>query len=178
MINKSNVGVVFALIVSIGAFGVFESLQAAPKESQHLRGMEGRAFLVEAFALDEDGNVIGPNPPGGSYCYIFNSNAEWIDERFPVPGTWEQHSVGAKTPYSAAADLEIEPLVVVVLAQEGRVTPAQGSGVLQLEAITDIFIDIFDEDGNVIQRILFGSLLAVGHEIDVNDCPPPFPPEE
>jgi len=99
MKNKINIGAVLTLIVSIGAFGVFESLQAAPKESQRLRGMEG------------------------------------------------------------------------------RVTPAQGSGVLQLEAITDIFNDIYDEDGNVIQRIPFGSLLAVGHEVDENDCPPPFPPE-
>ena len=174
---KMNAVIMVALIAAISTFGVIDSLQAAPEGSQRLRGMEGRAFLVEGFILDEDGNVVGENPPGGSYCYIFNSNSEWIDERFFGPGTWEQHSVGASTPYSASAEFEVEPFVFVVLAQEGHVTPAGGRGVLQLEAITDVFIDVYDADGNLVFRFPLATILAVGHEIDVNDCPPPSPAE-
>lgn len=172
MKSKIHVSLVATLIAAIGAFGFFETLEAAPKESQRLRGLEGRAFLVEAFALDDDGQVIGPNPPGGSYCYIFNSNTEWIDERFPESGTWQQNSVGAKTGYSASADAvfnfgtEDEPfLVPISIIQEGVVTPAKGSGVLQIEALTDILVF-----GGY-----FSTILAIGHEVDADECslPPP-----
>lgn len=148
MKNKMNAGIVVAVIAAISTFGVIDSLQAAPKESQRLRGMDSRAFLVEAFIQDEEGEYTVPNPPGGSYCYIFNSGGEWIDERFalpgepPVPGTWEQHSVGAKTAYSASADAVFDigfPLPVSII-QEGVVTPARGRGVLQLEAPTDVYV--------------------------------------
>lgn len=170
MKGKIQAGVVCLLIAAIGAFGVVETLQAAPKESQRLRGMEGRAFLVEAFVLDENGNVVGENPPGGSYCYIFNSDAEWIDQRWPGgPGTWEQHSVGAKTPYTASAEAELnigseeEPFVTLVsIIQEGTVTPAHGKGVLQLEAVTEVFVAPFG---------LVQVLLSIGHEVDISECP-------
>ena len=165
MKNKANTGIMVALIAAISTFGVIDALQAAPKESQRLRGMDGRAFLVEAFILDEDGNVVGENPPGGSYCYIFNPDSEWIDARFPATGTWEQQSVGATTPYTATASF-LFPFGFVELFQEGRVTPAKGKGVLQLEATTEIYLAPFG---------LVQVLLTVGHEIDVNDCPPPFP---
>lgn len=169
MKNKMNAGVVVAVIAAMGTFGIIDSLQAAPKESQRLRGMEGRAFLVEAFILDEDGNVVGENPPGGSYCYIFKSNAEWSDARFPVPGTWEQQSVGAATGYTATASVTFPGFGLVELFQDGHVTPAGGNGVLQLEATTEVYVEAFGPDP--IQL-----LLTVGHEIDVDDCPPPFPP--
>lgn len=162
---KTQVVVTAAFITVTGAFGLIESLQAAPTESQRLRGMEGRAFLVEGFILDEDGNVTGENPPGGSYCYFFNSDAEWIDERWiGGPGTWEQYSVGAATSYAASAAVEVEPMVFVALDQNGRVTPAQGRGVLQLEAVTDVLLDIYDEEGELLDQFLLLKLLTVGHE--------------
>ena len=165
MKNKMQVGVAALLIAMIGVFGVIESLQAAPKESQRLRGMEGRAFLVEGFVLDEDGNVVGENPPGGSYCYFFNSDAEWIDERWiGGPGTWEQDSVGAATSYTASAAVEVDTMVFVALDQSGHVTPAQGRGVLQLEAVTDVLLLIYDEEGDLLEQNLLLKLLTVGHE--------------
>lgn len=164
MKNMMQAVVVAVLVATIGAFGVIESLQAAPKESQRLRGMEGRAFLVEAF-LDPDFTVV--NPPGGSYCYIFNSEGEWIDERFafdgpPVPGTWEQLSVGAATDYTAMASAFGG---FIEIYQDGHVTPARGSGVLQLEAATEVFLA-----GEFLVEIF-----ARGHEVDAGECslPPP-----
>jgi hypothetical protein len=164
MKNKIHVGLVATLIAAIGAFGFFETLEAAPKESQRLRGLEGRAFLVEAF-LDADFTI--PNPPGGSYCYIFNSSGEWIDERFafggpPVPGAWGQDSVGAATGYTAMASA-FEGFIEIY--QEGHVTPASGRGVLQLEAVTDVLV------GGELAVVLF----ARGYEVEANECslPPP-----
>lgn len=169
MKNKIQVVVAAALIAVIGAFGVIESLQAAPEESQRLRGMEGRGFLVEGFILDENGDVIGENPPGGTYCYFFNSGAEWIDERWiGGPGTWGQNSVGAATSYSASAAVELEPGVFLALDQNGHVSPANGRGVLQLEAVTDILVNVYDEDGNLAAQFLLFQLLTVGHEVP--DC--------
>lgn len=173
MNNKMNAGIVVAVIAAISTFGVIDSLQAAPKESQRLRGMEGRAFLVESVAL------AGPPAAPGSYCYFFNPGAEWIDERFsldgvtPIPGTWEQHSVGAATSYTATAsvDATVIGLGLVELVQDGHVTPAQGKGVLQLQATTEVYIEVLGPDP-------FQILSTVGHEIDADDCPPPFPPPE
>lgn len=164
MKNKIQAMVAGVLIAAVGALGFFETLEAAPKESQRLRGMEGRAFLVEAF-LDPDFTI--PNPPGGSYCYIFNSEGEWIDERFafdgpPVPGMWEQDSVGAATGYTAMASAFGG---FVEIYQTGHVTPARGGGVLQLEAATDIFLE---------GEFLF-AVFARGHEVEADECslPPP-----
>ncbi len=170
MKNKMKAGIAVATIAAIGTFGVIDSLQAAPKESQRLRGMEGRAFLVESVAL------VGPPAAPGSYCYIFNPGAEWIDERFsldgvnPIPGTWEQHSVGAATPYTATASVDASALGfgLVQLFQDGYVSPARGKGVLQLQATTEVYIEAFGPEA-------FQVLSTTGHEIDVNDCPPPFP---
>ena len=173
MKNKMNAGIVVAVIAAISTFGVIDSLQAAPKESQRLRGMEGRAFLVESVAL------AGPPAAEGKYCYIFNPGAEWIDERFSldmvtsIPGTWEQHSVGAATSYTATASVDASAigLGLVELFQDGRVTPARGKGVLQLQATTEVYIELFGPKA-------FQILSTEGYEIDVNDCPPPFPPPE
>lgn len=174
MKGKIQAGVVGLLIAAIGAFGVVETLQAAPpegkgpKESQRLRGMEGRAFLVEATALQ------GPPAESGSYCYIFNSGGQWIDERFTdglgelFPGTWEQHSVGAKTPYTVEADALFFGFVPISLIQEGVVTPARGKGVLRLEAITEVYAPSQDDFSQI---VLVQILSTVGYEIDVNDCP-------
>lgn len=157
-----KVGTVTALIAAIGAFGIFETLQAAPKESQRLRGMEGRVFFVDSWIVDPDGNILAPNAE--DYCYFFNSNAEWIDQQFPgqgeppVPGTWEQDSVGAATSYTATASA-FEGILEIF--QEGHVTPARGRGVLQLESLTDVFLF-----GNFLLTVL-----TVGSEVD--ECPLP-----
>lgn len=173
MKNKTNAGIVVALIAAMSTFGVIDSLQAAPKESQRLRGMEGRAFLVESVAL------AGPPAAPGSYCYFFNPDAEWIDERFSldgvtsIPGTWEQHSVGAATSYTATAsvDASVIGLGLVELLQNGYVSPAGGKGVLQLQATTEVFIEALGPEA-------FQVLSTVGYEIDPDDCPPPFPAPE
>ena len=173
MKNKTKTGIAVTVIAAISTFGVIDALQAAPKESQRLRGMEGRAFLVESIAL------AGPPAAPGSYCYFFNPGAEWIDERFSldgvtsIPGTWEQHSVGAATSYTATASVDASALGLglVELLQEGHVTPARGKGVLQLQATTEVYVELFGPDP-------FQILSTVGHEIDANDCPPPFPPPE
>ena len=58
---------------------------------------------------------------------------------------------------------------MVSLDQKGIVTPAGGNGVLQLEAVTEIYIPVFGPDPVAIIR-------TAGYEIDASDCPPPFPP--
>ena len=164
MNKKMNAGIVVAAIAAISTFGVIDSLQAAPKESQRLRGMDGRAFLVDQVPA----SGLGP------YCYYFNADGEWIDARWPglEPGGWEQHSTGAKTPYSAWAEEELDVgggvITLVVLEQEGVVTPARGKGVLQLEAVTEIYVPAAGPDPVAIIK-------TAGYEIDADDCPPPFP---
>jgi hypothetical protein len=91
-------------------------------------------------------------------CYFFEADGTWVDPAFPrpenpVPGTWIQHSVGAKTDYTAFAE------VGILLWQEGTVTPAQGRGVLQLEAHTAVFFGDF----------ALAEFVSVGSEVD--ECP-------
>ena len=158
MKNKMNAGIVVALIAAIGTFGVIDSLQAAPDESQRLRGMEGRAFLVDTVPAS-----------GAPYCYYFNEGGEWIDAEWPgeEPGGWAQHSVGAKTPYSAwaAEEINIGFVTLVILDQQGVVTPARGGGVLQLEAVTVIYVPAIDPDKPLV------IVRTAGYEIDADDCP-------
>lgn len=156
MKNKMNVGTVIALVATIGTFGIFDTLQAAPEESQRLRGMEGRVFFVDSWIVDPDGNIIAVNAE--DYCYFFNPDAEWIDQEFFEPGTWEQHSVGAATSYTATASA-FDGFVEIF--QDGHVTPARGRGVLQLESLTDVFAG---------GDFLF-TVLTIGSEVD--ECPTP-----
>lgn len=165
MRTRVNAGSVLSVLVAISLFGIYETLQAAPDESQRLRGMEGRAFLIDAFNFDENGNPVQFD---GGYCYFFNADGEWVDQRFPFgPGEWEQHSVGAATPYNATASVLL-PFGFVELEQNGDVTPARGRGVLQLEAITEVYITPTDSD----ERILFNVILSIGREVPAEECPP------
>lgn len=165
MRNTIKAGVVLSVIIAIGSFVVSGALQAAPKESQRLRGMEGRAFLIDAFRFDESGNPIQFD---GGYCYFFNADEEWIDQRWPFgPGMWEQHSVGAATSYTATASVNFPPLGFVELIQNGSVTPAQGRGVLQLESISEVYLTPPEGD-----RFLADVILSIGREVAADECPP------
>jgi hypothetical protein len=104
--------------------------------------MEGRTFQVSVTVTQ---NVPLGLPPSFDNCYTFGEDNVYVDPLFPsfdpatsVPGTWEQHSVGASTSYSAAA--ANGPLV---FTQDGQVTPARGNGVLQLTAYAEISLDGF-----------------------------------
>ena len=143
--------------VLIAAIGFINTAKAAPDESQRLRGLGDRVFLVEvevvaSFIPDFSVGDRFPN------CYFFDADGTWVDPAFPrpenpVPGSWIQHSVGAKTTYTAFAE------VGILLWQEGTVTPAQGRGVLQLEAHTAVFFGDF----------ALAEFVSVGSEVD--ECP-------
>jgi len=157
MNNKTLIAAVTGLIINLGIAG---SASADPDESQRLRGLGGRVFLVEVHDLYED--VFFPN------CYTFYADGTWDDPAFPVLGAWNQDSVGAKTSYTAdalAEDFDIGILVDLLLEQVGQVTPARGSGTLQLTAYSKaIFVDFMGEGDLVI-----GEFVSVGHEVD--ECP-------
>jgi len=133
-----------AVLVSfLAAIGLVETVGAIPDESQRLRGLGGRIFLVDVEVIAAE-DCCGLPPVGFTFqnCYFFEADGTWIDPAFPrpsepVPGTWTQHSVGAKTTYTASAD------VGILLWQEGTVTPARGGGVLQLEAYSTVFFGDF-----------------------------------
>lgn len=165
MKSKVNSSLAAGLVVSIGIFGVIETLGAAPDGPQRLRGMEGRTFEVQVSNLTT-------GEPDFKNCYTFEEGGVWIDPLFlvgnVVPGTWVQHSNGARTPYTAEATADAVPGIVIVdLVQEGMVTPARGKGVLQLEANTtvDIILTLPGEDPMVLET---QELVSVGFQN--NDC--------
>ncbi len=100
-----------------------------PTESQRLRGFGGRVFAVHV-------EQLSPPGPGFDNCYSFHADGTFDDPLFPVLGTWTQHSVGAATTYTATAGIT----GVITLVQEGKVTPARGRGILQLEAHTTVVV--------------------------------------
>lgn len=118
-----------------GVLGIVETVAANPSGPQRLRGLDDRQFMVNVEVVSSDFAGI---PVGDTFtnCYVFEAGGVWIDPEFISPGTWEQHSVGAKTSYNASA----EAFGLVFLTQEGLVTPAMGGGVLQLTAISELFI--------------------------------------
>jgi hypothetical protein len=146
----------FAAPVLVATLVVFASpAGAGPKESQNLRGMAGRSFVVSV-------TDVGGNIPVFTNCYRFNADGSWYDQVlvqvFHGPlGMWEQHRNGANTPYTAEVDFGGG----VVMVQTGMVTPRGGTGVLQLTATT------------VVPPGLLGSgevtLYAVGSEAE--SCP-------
>lgn len=132
---------------------------ADPDGGQRLRGMAGRTFEVHV-----TGTVEG-NPVSFSNCYTFNADGSWDDPLFPapgaaVPGVWWQHSVGARTSYTAMAGVPIGPVWTLVIVQQGEVTPAHGSGTLQLEAHNDLFVEIDGEE----DVFPLGELTSIGYE--------------
>src|SRR6056297_585527 len=116
----------FALAVTTAVLGsTAGAVHAAPSESQRLRGMEGRSFEVDVYV--GDALFIEDN------CYTFDDDGVWIDQFALLmgieAGTWEQSRVGASTSYTANAG---------PIQQHGTVTPAGGSGVLQLRSESDV----------------------------------------
>ncbi len=170
MRRRTKLGVAIALTVAIGMFGFVDTLQATPKESQRLRGLGDRLFLVHVTLTENRIPESFPFPVGTTFlnCYIFTADTDadgnnWFETAFPeTVGFWAQDTNGAKTSYHVEAG---------AVLQDGWVTPARGKGVLQLEAISTV--------GPVLE------FLSVGEEIDESEmeakCPtlfdPTFPPE-
>ena len=158
-----HTSVVAGLIFSVGMFGAVEPLLATPDGSQRLRGMGDRVFLVTA-ELTADRLGIGL-PIGTTFpnCYIFVAEPDaegynWFESAFPeVKGIWAQDSNGAKTSYVVEAINGPD-----VLGQWGQVTPARGTGVLQL--VADSFVDIIP--GGPAELEFF----SVGEEIDSSEA--------
>jgi hypothetical protein len=150
-------------LISLVVFSTFiaSSLQAAPEESQRLRGLEGRTFAVEVTDLSG-------NPPPFSNCYAFNEDGSFDDPLFlpppgpTIPGTWTQDSNGAKTGYTATAIVAVDEQFSVLLTQVGTVTPARGGGVLQLDAFNTVDLVLTDDPGIVIMAL--AQLRSVGHQ--------------
>ena len=130
----------FAALLALGAGTLAATslpVEASPSESQRLRGLEGRTFAVHTEVIDV------PNiPPVFDNCYTFGADGTFINPLFPdfdttevVPGTLSQQSTGARTTFVAEV-----PLGPVLLRTEGTVTPAQGGGVLQITAVSEVFV--------------------------------------
>lgn len=166
---RAYLRVVTTLIATLGIVG---TVGAAPDDSQRLRGLGDRVFLVtvelkedpfEIF-LDIFGVPVGTTFPN---CYIFAAEADtdgnnWFETAFPgTVGTWSQGSVGAKTGYVVNAG---------DLVQFGQVTPAGGKGVLQLDAESSI-------PGVLLFFSVGAEIEASKAEIDAREIPgcPTFP---
>ncbi len=170
MKTRIYLAALIAMITTLGVTGLVDKVDAAPDDSQRLRGLGDRVFLVEVeLTYDPFGlfDLFFGVPVGTTFpnCYIFNADVDssgnnWFESAFPdTVGFWAQGSVGAKTDYEVYAG---------DLMQWGQVTPAGGKGVLQLEATSSIpgVLEFF----------------SVGAEVqgsDIDDCPafpPPFTP--
>ena len=151
---KFHTSVVAVLVFAIFTFGAIGPLMATPDDSQRLRGLGGRVFDVMVVEL----------PDGIPFhnCYIFGEDGTWIDPPFPgPPGAFVQHTPGASTTYTAEAASVIPDILDILLVQEGEVTPAQGSGVLQLVASTYVTGTFLGDEISV-------EFLSVGFQN--NDC--------
>jgi hypothetical protein len=152
MRKRAYVGI-GTLLAFVGALGLIETVGADPDGSQRLRGLGGRTFFVEVYDVFADEYFDN--------CYTFNADGTWIDPVFPEIGNWVQHSVGAKTSYSAEAYEDDYFLgFPLLLVQEGDVTPARGRGVLQLKAYSQA-IFFFGAS-----ELVIGEFESVGYEVD------------
>ena len=152
MMRRSMFTAIVSFILIIGIVG---SVMAVPKESQNLRGLGGRVFLVDVEVIST--LIPGLTGPVGfvfQNCYFFANGGVWTDPGFPVDGTWMQHSTGANTTYTAVAQAGD-----LALIQEGAVTPAHGAGILQLEAFSTLL------SGD----LTLAEFLSDGAEVD--ECP-------
>lgn len=166
MRSKAYLTTITALFVTFGVIGLVETVGATPDDSQRLRGLGDRVFLVNVELTFDPLGFFSPLPEGTTFpnCYIFAAESDadgnnWFETAFPdTKGTWTQGSVGAKTGY--VVDLGFP------FAQMGQVTPAHGKGVLQLEAETSI------------PEVI--AFFSVGEEIDESEmgdrCPTTFIP--
>ena len=145
---------ILTVIAALGVIGLAQTARATPDESQRLRGLGGRVFLVEVFI------VIGGNQfPFSDNCYVFEDGGNWYETRFPTAGQWVQDSTGARTTYRVEGTGPSEGFL-----QIGLITPAGGAGVLQLSATsTSPLVPPFI------------SFFSVGAEIDASEvaslCP-------
>lgn len=158
MRSNARLSIIITVIAALGTIGVIETVWAAPDGPQRLRGLEGRIFQVEGVELDEDGLPIAGTEFDN--CYYFN-DGNWVDPLFLegliTPGQWIQHSSGAKTNYTATAEVDVG--VIITLIQDGTVSPAGGKGTLQLEAFSTVLVN-----GDVVAEIL-----SIGNEVE--ECP-------
>ncbi|MDH3408445.1 MAG: hypothetical protein OEN51_03650 [Gammaproteobacteria bacterium] len=129
MRTKAYLAILIALVTAGGVIGLVETVGATPNDSQRLRGLAGRVFLVDVDVV-VDGAVVD----GFVNCYFFDPNGVWYETGGTPLGTWVQHSNGASTTYSVIADTG----EVGRLLQDGQVSPARGKGVLQLEAVSTL----------------------------------------
>jgi hypothetical protein len=155
------------LIASGLTIGIVDSVEAKPGESQRLRGLEGRVFAIHGEYLFSliPGVAVGDEFDN---CYYFNADGVWLDPKFPEPanpadnpegawpGIWIQHSNGAKTSYTAMAEIP----AAVELVQSGTVTPAGGRGTLQLEAYSTVIIP---------GPVVIAEVVSIGYQVD--ECP-------
>jgi hypothetical protein len=163
MKSKLYLTITIAIIAALGVMGFVGTVGATPDESQRLRGLAGRTFAVVVTNL-----TTGEEP--FENCYSFNEDGSWDDPLFlpeaPIPGTWVQHSTGANSTYTATALASLGGGVAALLTQTGTVTPANGSGTLQLDAHNTVDI-VLEGDPSVVILPLF-VLTSVGHQD--NDC--------
>lgn len=129
MRTKAYSALFIALITATSMIGLVETVGATPEDSQRLRGLAGRVFLV-----DVDVVIDGITVDSFVNCYFFEPEGVWFETGGTPLGEWVQHSNGASTTYSVIADTG----TVGRLLQDGHVSPAGGKGVLQLEAVSTL----------------------------------------
>ena len=129
MRTKVYLPLLIALVTAGGMIGLVGTVGATPNESQRLRGLAERVFLVDVDVV-VDGMVVDEFVN----CYFFQPNGVWFETGGTPLGTWVQHSNGASTTYSVIADTG----TVGRLLQDGQVSPARGKGILQLEAVSTL----------------------------------------
>jgi hypothetical protein len=160
MRTKAYLAILIALVTAGGVIGLVETVGATPNESQRLRGLAERVFLVDVDVVI-DGAVI--DELGFVNCYFFDPDGVWYETGGSPLGTWVQHSNGASTTYSVIADTGDAGR----LLQDGQVSPARGKGVLQLEAVSTLPNLVLPFDLRFI---------SIGAEIDESEvylCPIP-----
>ena len=160
MRNKAYLALLIAMVTAGGVIGLVETVGATPNDSQRLRGLGERVFLVDVDVVIDEMVV-----ESFVNCYFFDADGVWYETGGTPLGTWVQHSNGASTTYSVVADTG----EVGRLLQDGQVSPAGGKGVLQLEAVSTL------PDLEVPFDLKF---ISKGAEIDeslVYLCPSPSP---
>jgi hypothetical protein len=130
----------------------------AANGSQRLRGLGGRTFQVHVTG------TLGPRSVDYTSCYTFFDDGSWIDPRLPIPGgavlgSWSTRSNGAKTNYVATVRAGQGDIVSTRVDQTGKVSPKGGKGVLQLSAVSEMFLVVRGAD-----EVKLGTLQAVGAE--------------
>ena len=159
--TRAKTCLVASLIAFATFFSVVEMAQAEPDESQRLRGLGGRVFLVVVQQVA--GVPLEPEPYEN--CYVFDDDGFWYESGASPnaggqsAGFWIQDSIGASTTYRLVDALGNGFLPV---SQVGYVTPANGGGTLQLVADTTVDLSILGAG--------FVEFLAVGFEIDLESA--------